>query len=98
MTDPHQASSQDFLGSELQDTQKPRRTHRRRTSYHLTEEDEFLLKALPARQAEILRQDGSLKDISDRLQLPLGTVKSRTHRARAALNALRARAREAAPQ
>ena len=94
MAAPYQGSP----GNEPQDAQKPRRTHRRRRSYLLTEEDEFLLKELPERQAEMLRQEGSLEEISARLQLPLGTVKSRTHRARAALDALRARSRDSTPQ
>jgi DNA-directed RNA polymerase specialized sigma24 family protein len=46
----------------------------------------------------MLRQEGSLEEISARLQLPLGTVKSRTHRARAALDALRARSRDSTTQ
>jgi len=94
MAAPYQGTA----GNEPQDAQKPRRTHRRRTSYLLTEEDEFLLKELPERQAEMLRQEGSLEEISARLQLPLGTVKSRTHRARAALDALRARSRDTTAQ
>jgi DNA-directed RNA polymerase specialized sigma24 family protein len=89
MTDRYEGAP----GGESQESQKPRRTHRRRTSYLLTEEDEFLLQQLPERQAEMLRQEGSLEEISSRLQLPLGTVKSRTHRARAALDVLRSRAR-----
>ena len=43
------APLQDSPGSELQDAQNVRRPHRRRTSYLLTEEDEFLLKELPVR-------------------------------------------------
>lgn len=72
----------------------PRRINRRSTAYLLSEEDEFLLKDLPGPYAEILRQTGSVEDISKRLQLPVGTVKSRTHRARVALDRLRTTARE----
>jgi DNA-directed RNA polymerase specialized sigma24 family protein len=69
--------------------QRPRRFGRRRASYVLSEEDEFLLAQLPAYYSDILRQDGSIADIAHRLGLAEGTVKSRTHRARAALDYLR---------
>ncbi|MES2474111.1 MAG: sigma factor-like helix-turn-helix DNA-binding protein [Pseudomonadota bacterium] len=72
--------------------------NRRGTAYILSEEDEFLLQDLPAPYVEALRQTGSLQDISARLQIPIGTVKSRTHRARAALDALRAKSRERTSQ
>ena len=78
--------------------QRARRTNRRRTSYLLTEADEFLLGQLPAPFAEILRQEGSMEEIARRLNVAPGTVKSRTHRARAALDKLRARARSESPQ
>lgn len=73
--------------------QTARRANRRRTSYLLTEADEFLLGQLSAPFAEILRQEGSMEDIARRLNVAPGTVKSRTHRARAALDRLRAEAR-----
>ena len=78
--------------------QRPRRTNRRRTSYLLTEADEFLLGQLPAPFAEILREEGSMEEIARRLHVAPGTVKSRTHRARAALDRLRAQARSESPQ
>jgi DNA-directed RNA polymerase specialized sigma24 family protein len=59
----------------------------------LTDADEFLLGQLPAAFAEILRQEGSMEEIARRLNIAPGTVKSRTHRARAALDRLRAQAR-----
>lgn len=73
--------------------QRGRRANRRKSSYLLTEADEFLLGQLPAPYVEILRQDGSMEDIAQRLNIAPGTVKSRTHRARAALDALRAQAK-----
>jgi DNA-directed RNA polymerase specialized sigma24 family protein len=78
--------------------ERPRRTNRRGTAYILSEEDEFLLQDLPAHYVEALRQTGSLQEISARLQIPVGTVKSRTHRARVALDQLRTRARERTAQ
>ena len=73
--------------------QSTRRSNRRKSSYHLTEADEFLLGQLPEPYVEILRQEGSMEEIAQRLNIAPGTVKSRTHRARAALDALRAKAR-----
>lgn len=70
-----------------------RRTNRRKASYLLTEADEFLLTQLPEPYVEILRQDGSMEEIAQRLNVAPGTVKSRTHRARAALDRLRAEAK-----
>lgn len=73
--------------------QRGRKANRRKTSYLLTEADEFLLGQLPQPYAEILRQEGSMEDIARRMNIAPGTVKSRTHRARAALDRLRAEAR-----
>lgn len=63
--------------------------HRRQRFFPLTEQDESLLPQLSPRYVEILRQEGQMADIASRLNLPVGTVKSRLHRARAALTALR---------
>jgi DNA-directed RNA polymerase specialized sigma24 family protein len=76
----------------------PRRANRRKSAYLLTESDEFLLSQLPEPYVEILRQEGSMEDIARRLNIALGTVKSRTHRARAALDRLRAKARSESQQ
>ena len=73
--------------------QSVRRINRRKASYLLTEADEFLLGQLPGPYAEILRQEGSMEEIARRLNVAPGTVKSRTHRARAALDRLRAEAK-----
>jgi len=79
------------------DRKMPNR-NRRKASYILTEADEFLLGQLSAPFVEILRQEGSMEDIARRLNVAPGTVKSRTHRARAALDRLRAEARRVPPQ
>lgn len=73
--------------------QRPSRRNRTKSSYLLTEADEFLLAQLPDPFVEILRQEGSMEEIAQRLNIAPGTVKSRTHRARAALDQLRAQAR-----
>jgi DNA-binding NarL/FixJ family response regulator len=72
--------------------------NRRKASYIITEADEFFLGQLPASFVEILRQEGSMEEIAQRLSIAPGTVKSRTHRARAALDRLRAEARRVPPQ
>ncbi len=75
-----------------------RRGNRRRASYLLSEEDEALIAELPKIYSDMLRQVGSMEEVAARLGLPVGTVKSRTHRARAALDILRKEARGSAPQ
>ncbi len=72
------------------DSAPAQRRNRRRNAYLLTEQDESLLAQLPDKYVEILRQEGSIADIASRLNIARGTVKSRTHRARVALDALRA--------
>lgn len=79
-------------GSEPGGEQRARRSNRRKAGYLLTEADEFLLSRLPEPYVEILRQEGSMEEIAQRLHIALGTAKSRTHRARAALDRLRAQA------
>lgn len=73
--------------------QRSPRRNRAKSSYLLTEADEFLLAQLPDPFVEILRQEGSMDEIARRLNVAPGTVKSRTHRARAALDQLRAQAK-----
>ncbi len=80
--------------SAMPETNISQRTrNRRKAGYLLTDADEFLLSQLPAPFVEILRQEGSMEEIAQRLNIAPGTVKSRTHRARAALDALRAQTR-----
>ena len=69
----------------------PRKRNRKRNDYVLSQDDDILLAQLPPSYAEILRQSGSMKEIANRLAIPVGTVKSRTHRARAAFDELTAR-------
>jgi DNA-binding NarL/FixJ family response regulator len=75
------------------DAGSAQRRNRRRNAYLLTEQDEPLLGQLPDKYVEILRQEGSIADIASRLNIARGTVKSRTHRARVALDALRTQSR-----
>lgn len=90
-TDPYREEAGPQADSKPED--RARRMNRRKASYLLTEADEFLLSQLPEPYVEILRQDGSMEEIARRLNIAPGTVKSRTHRARAALDRLRANAR-----
>jgi len=71
---------------------------RRQRFFPLTEQDEPLLAQLSPRYVEILRQEGQMADIAARLNLPIGTVKSRLHRARAALGTLRRQQATSTPQ
>jgi DNA-directed RNA polymerase specialized sigma24 family protein len=78
-------------------TVQPAARQRRQRFFPLTEQDEPLLAQLSPRYVEILRQDGQMTDIASRLNLPIGTVKSRLHRARAALTQLRRQQAESTP-
>jgi DNA-binding NarL/FixJ family response regulator len=80
------------------DTSLPSGRQRRQRFFPLTEQDEPLLAQLSPRYVEILRQEGQMADIATRLALPIGTVKSRLHRARAALMALRRQQVTSTPQ
>ena len=71
-------------------THTPAARGRRAGGFFLYAEDEPLLSQLTPAYAEILRQHGDMKAIATRLNLPIGTVKSRLHRARARLEKLRA--------
>ena len=51
--------------------------------------DYALLDQLPAPQREVLLTDGSYQSRAEKLNIPVGTLRSRLHRARAALEALR---------
>jgi DNA-directed RNA polymerase specialized sigma24 family protein len=51
--------------------------------------DKELFDLLPPRQRELIEAEGSYLDLARRFNLPIGTVRSRLHRARAALERLR---------
>src|ERR1700744_4197544 len=59
--------------------------------FALTPEDEKLLEELPPYQQAILRSTGSYQERAEQLGVAVGTVRSRLHRARAALEKLRQR-------
>ena len=61
----------------------------RLTGVELQPSDERLLQFLTPEQVEILRCEGSYVEIAQKLNIPLGTVRSRLSRARAALVQLR---------
>jgi DNA-directed RNA polymerase specialized sigma24 family protein len=52
--------------------------------------DQALLERLSEGQRELLLADGTYKERADRFNLPIGTVRSRIHRARVLLEHLRA--------
>jgi DNA-directed RNA polymerase specialized sigma24 family protein len=54
----------------------------------LSEEEEGLIPKLSPPHQEVLRVDGSMEDRAAQLKVPVGTLKSRLHRARKALAAL----------
>ncbi len=58
-------------------------------NFKLQPGDEALLDLLPQRQSELMTAEGSYQEIAQRFNLPIGTVRSRLHRARAALEKLR---------
>jgi DNA-binding NarL/FixJ family response regulator len=90
--------SNDLTGNLLENRPVAQAGPRRQPRFgKLREEDAPLVARLSEREQTILRQSGSMKEISARLSVPLGTVKSRLHRARFALAALRDKA-EARPE
>lgn len=66
--------------------QNPERRHK---GFTLAETDLPLLEKLSKAHREILTTPGSYEDVSAALNIPKGTVKSRTNRARSALVKLR---------
>ena len=56
---------------------------------HVLETDEPLLAILEPKEQTVLRTTGSYEDRARELGIPIGTVRSRLHRARAKLVALR---------
>lgn len=68
---------------------RPRKPGARFRGFRPTDQDEELLDQLEPPHRDILRASGSYREISESLNIPLGTVRSRMHRARSALVALR---------
>ena len=56
---------------------------------HVLESDEPLLATLKLKKQAVLRTTGSYEDRATQLGVPVGTLRSRLHRARAKLVALR---------
>jgi DNA-directed RNA polymerase specialized sigma24 family protein len=69
-------------------TPRPKRSQKF-LHFKLRAEDDTLLELMPNKQRELLTAPGSYKEIGERFGLPIGTVRSRIHRARAALERLR---------
>jgi len=70
----------------------PQPEEKRRQKYlhfKLRSEDQALMALLPQMQRELLTAEGSYRDIASRFGVPIGTVRSRLHRARVALEKLR---------
>ena len=63
--------------------------------FQLQPGDEALLDHLSENQRALLLSDGSYKERAERFGLPVGTVRSRLHRARAMLEQLRQDHRDA---
>ncbi|HEY2837289.1 MAG TPA: sigma factor-like helix-turn-helix DNA-binding protein [Rhizomicrobium sp.] len=68
----------------------------RYSRFELTPEDQDLIAQLPAEQQAALRSEGSYASRAEQMGVAIGTVRSRLHRARAALVRLR-EARERKP-
>jgi DNA-directed RNA polymerase specialized sigma24 family protein len=82
-------------GLEGQPQQPPRWS--RKSRFVLYAEDEPLLALLSSQYAEVLREQGSMEEIASRLKVPVGTVKSRLHRAKARLETLRLQSQDDTP-
>lgn len=70
-------------------TPLPQKREQKFLRFKLTPEDVALLDQLPAPQREAILCDGTYQERAAKLNIPVGTVRSRLHRARAALEALR---------
>ena len=71
---------------------KPTKRRAQFVGFHTSEKDSALIPQLEPLFQEILGIKGSYVEISLALNIPIGTVRSRLHRARAALTSLREQA------
>jgi hypothetical protein len=69
--------------------EKPSRRAQPFAGFTLRESDEELLDQLTPHHQALLRCHGSYGDLAERFGIPIGTLRSRLHRARAALSQLR---------
>jgi DNA-directed RNA polymerase specialized sigma24 family protein len=67
----------------------------RSINFEVTADDLPLLEKLRRRHREILLATGTYRELAETLKIPIGTVRSRLNRARAALMKLRDQAKEA---
>lgn len=65
------------------------RREQRYFRFRLEPADVALMDQLPEEQRAALLSDGSYRDRAGKLNIPIGTLRSRLHRGRAALQALR---------
>jgi hypothetical protein len=70
-------------------TPNPKRVTPSLLGFVIFESDEPLFAALKPDHQNVLRLTGSYAEMGEQLQVPAGTLRSRLHRARAALVALR---------
>jgi polysaccharide pyruvyl transferase WcaK-like protein len=75
-------------GEELEN-RSPKKRPQKYTGFALQPGDEELLDQLSPQQQEILRSKGPYNDLAAALGVAVGTIKSRLHRARASLSAVR---------
>ena len=83
-------------GEEL-DTIGPKKRPQKYTGMALQPGDETFLDQLSPGQQEILRSKGTYHDLAAVFGVAVGTIRSRLHRARAALFALRERSAQQSP-
>ena len=83
-------------GQELQNL-SPKKHPQKYTGIALQRGDEEFLDQLSPQQQEILRSKGTYLDLAAAFGVAVGTIRSRLHRARAALSALRERSAQQNP-
>ena len=75
----------------------PKKRPQKYTGFALQPGDEELFHQLSPQQQEILRSKGTYNDLAAAFGVAVGTIRSRLHRARAALSALRERSAQQLP-